>query len=267
MWRVKLAVCLVAALMLGLLLREAFGTPSRSDDTAVGVLWLWAFRALLGSPRGPGVAAAGSHGPRILRPAAAALGWMTLGLLLYWLSLRLPDAAPATGRGLGNPPAGWPRPAVVVTSATNPVFVGRVVAVGRDLTLIVDGGVAGAASGGTGTRNVAADRAESGLADIVSLSGVNTFECDREAAEAAARALKGRVLGRLVVVEVTGWGGEEDGVLAQGVGKAWPPRVRAIVYAEENMLAGAAGGEPLNDLVAAILDPSGEADPRADVPR
>jgi len=235
MRRVKLVACLAVILALGLLLHEAAGTPGHSDDTAAGVLSLWVLRAFIAPRRGRGVAAAAGSGPRFLRPAFSTLGWVVSGLLVYSFALRLPDATPAGGGGLPGPVGGGPRPAVVVTSAANPVFVGRVVAVGRDLTLMVDAGVPGAAIGVAGPGDTVAGGPDDGPPDVISLSGVNAFECDRHAVETAARALKARVLGRLVVVEVTGLEAGGDGVPGPGADKSWPPRVRAIVYGEESI--------------------------------
>jgi hypothetical protein len=212
--------------VLGLLIPPALATPRRSDEVALGVAALWAACLLLAAtrPRRPGRPRPG--GPGLRRAAAACLGFAAIagGLGLYWLSLSLPLSRPVQVAGGLTAVA---RPCVPVTSPENPGFLGRVLAVGADLSVVIDAG-----------------------GETLALAGIDPSAYPAAAVAAARRWLKATVLGRLVTVRVVGGLGGLQGrypeaFLYSGVGDA----------VEGTGASDAPSGSSVNAQVALVLGP------------
>lgn len=285
----RLRLVAVSLGLLGLCLPAALATPRRSDETALLVCASWVLLWLWPRPRadqrwrsGAGRSSVGRFAPerspvgcpaterQTRRPSRrrrrAWPGWVAralaglAGLAVYGLSFSLaPRAGLATGEGLST--AGRPR--VVVTTAEAPVFVGRVVVVNPDLSLVVDDGLG---PGPLPSEVTGAWR----QGETIGLAGVNAFEAPQDRVERAARRLRSEVLGRLVTVRVTGPPGPAPGSAGAGIGlpaqgspKMLIPRVVGFVWSGVAGQGGLTTEESVNEAVLRILEPPGPADGEA----
>ena len=207
----------------------------------VAALWAACFLLAATRPRRPGGPRAG--GPGLRRAAAACLGFAAIagGLGLYWLSLSLPLSRPVHVAGGMTAVA---RPCVPVTSPESPAFLGRVVGIGADLSVVIDAGEESrpywAASPG--------EVAQGG--EALALAGIDPSAYPVPAVAAARRWLKATVLGRLVTVRVVSGLGDPGGRLPEaflfsGVGGA----------ADGTGTSDATSGPSVNAQVALVLGP------------
>ncbi len=233
--------------VLGLLTPQALATPRRSDEVALLVAALWAACFLLAAtrPRRPGGPRAG--GPGLRRAAAACLGFAAIagGLGLYWLSLSLPLSRPVHVAGGMTAVA---RPCVPVTSPESPAFLGRVVAVGADLSVVIDAG------GESRPYWAASPGAVAQGGETLALAGIDPSAYPVPAVAAARRWLKATVLGRLVTVRVVSGLGGPGGRLPEAF--LYSGVYSGIGDAADGMGASdATSGPSVNAQVALVLGP------------
>ncbi len=257
---IRLHVLAFVVVLAALSLPTALGTPSRSDEAALAVSVIWAAawagsgtrRDRLEASRPSRAGTAASRRERLGRVLAVGLA-VAGGLGLYWLSFLMPTAGPARSTGAR---LGAVRPVVVVTNEDNPVFLGRVVSVNKDLTLTVDDGSEPAFLQGEGSPTRA------GM-EVVRLAGVDTSACEPGDLETAVRQVTALALGRLVTVRVVSpVGGPGPESFPGESGSA--PAVLAFVYAGTEAYATGVPPLPeeasLNGLAAALLAPAPAVD-------
>jgi len=203
----------------------ALNTPGHSDESALAVVFLWlgmalGLRRLWRLPaRRPG---------RVGRVLWAVV-CMALGLGLYRLALGVGSAAEQVVPARAD--VALRRPGVLVATPENPWVLARVVEVREDLSLAVDPG-------------------RGPCFEVVHLAGVNAFEWEDTAVEAAARGLKEILLGRLVALRVIGPLRDDLEIRAE---QGWPARVEVEVFSGDEAYAGRPVGRPVNETAAVLL--------------